>query len=41
MIARLVTWLLGPTCVLGCGERVYPRDLDRHWAIHHAGDVLP
>jgi hypothetical protein len=39
VIARLATWLLGPRCILGCGERVYPRDLERHLFIDHAGDL--
>ena len=40
MIARILTWLLGPRCDL-CADRVYPRDLEAHLYIDHAGDVTP
>lgn len=38
MISRFLDWLLGPRCALGCGERIFPRDLERHLYIDHAGD---
>jgi hypothetical protein len=38
VLTRLLNALLGPRCALGCGQRVYPRDLERHLALDHAGD---
>lgn len=42
MLTRLLDWLLGPKCPLGCGQRVYvEKDLDRHLTLDHAGDPMP
>ena len=41
MIARFLTWLLGPPCPLGCGARVYDADRADHWRLEHAGDHWP
>lgn len=38
LLDRALTALLGPRCALGCGQRVYPNDLQQHLAIDHAGD---
>ena len=35
----LIDRLLGPLCSLGCGQRVFPRDLTRHLHTDHAGDL--
>lgn len=40
MIERLLTWLLGPRCPYGCGQRLYPKDHAGHVHYDHAGDVL-
>lgn len=40
---RLTAWgdaLLGKRCRLGCGERVYPKDVKQHEADEHAGDRI-
>lgn len=34
MIRALLDWLLGPRCLAGCGERVYPKDLHDHMTRH-------
>lgn len=39
MLTRLLDALLGPRCALGCGYRVFPRDLTRHLHTDHAGDI--
>ena len=39
MIGRFLDWLLGPRCGLCCGERVFPKDLDRHLHVEHAGGI--
>lgn len=38
MIGRLLDRVFGLHCRLGCGERVYPRDVEVHEALEHAGD---
>lgn len=37
----LLDALLGDRCRLGCGQRVYPRDIGWHEDIDHAGDTTP
>lgn len=37
--ARFLDWLLGPHCALGCGQRLYPRDIEAHYYIEHAAEV--
>lgn len=32
--------VFGPRCRYGCGQRIYPRDCDRHEALDHGGDEL-
>ena len=38
MLTRFLDWLLGPKRALGCGQRVFPKDLQRHLHTDHAGD---
>jgi hypothetical protein len=38
MLTRLLDALLGPRCALDCGQRVFPKDLERHLRLDHAGD---
>lgn len=38
MIARFVSWLLGPRCPLDCGEHVFHADVAEHYEREHAGD---
>lgn len=39
MIGRVLDAVLGRRCPLGCGQRVYPRDLTAHLHTEHAGDT--
>jgi hypothetical protein len=32
---RFLDWLLGRHCALGCGQRVFPKDLARHVHTEH------
>lgn len=34
----LLDMLLGERCPVGCGQRVFPKDLDRHRYVDHAGE---
>jgi len=38
---RALDALLGPSCPYGCGERLFEKDRDRHFANDHAGDPTP
>jgi hypothetical protein len=38
MIGWLLDRLLGPRCPIGCGQRVFSRDVTAHYLIDHAGD---
>jgi hypothetical protein len=38
VLTQLLDALLGHHCALGCGQRVFPKDLERHLALDHAGD---
>lgn len=40
LIARAVNAVLGERCHLGCGQRVFSRDLTAHLHTEHAGDIL-
>ena len=31
-------WLLGPRCAIGCGQRVFAKDLERHLNVEHGRD---
>jgi hypothetical protein len=31
---RIMTWLFGPMCPDGCGQHVYPKDVEWHRAEH-------
>jgi hypothetical protein len=38
-IGRFLDWLLGERCPLGCGQRVFPADLNGHLHTEHAGGL--
>lgn len=40
---RVLDFLFGPKCPLGCGQRVYekPQDRSEHWGREHGGDAWP
>lgn len=40
MVELLKTWMFGPRCRWGCGERVHPANTVAHFQIEHAGDLL-
>jgi len=39
LIARVTDALLGRACRLGCGQRVFVKDVGWHEGLEHAGDV--
>lgn len=39
-LERFASALLGARCRLGCGQRVFPKDVAEHEHNQHAGDQL-